>query len=535
MELLTRSKFDQMKEAEFSKEVLQPLLKAMGYKDVFEYHGGSGEKGKDIVCWEVDELGLRRNMALVVKAVRLSGKVAVASEVAAQIQQAFNDPYLDPVTGKAEQVHECWVVTNKDITKETQSSIRSIVGPLYNRFVKFVDGNRVWSLVEEFLQPSLQVALMKVAERVRNIDPYYYPKISLDDEKIAIELKEKFPGASKVQPIEFSISIPEGETGKQADEAMRRLMASGVPATIPGSFLSYKATPEFLRALGLDLSDLETVTITTVPLQQRLPLSIIVDGENEDRVAIEFVELELVQGGNEEATLEGQDRMGLFRVKFVLNLSKMSATLDISIDYKELNAVQTWKALRFQRLLARSAKVTVIHAETEIELFRPKLTKNVWDEPNEAYMELIEKLAIIQRRLQRPIIIPQRSIKRREAEVILDIYEVVTQGVISRTWTSLKIQIVPNEPEQLLAQLTQSAVASYRIEQEALRELFGEEISLGPATHTFPSARIKNLRQVTTQLKQAGAEEKAVTLHLVAADSDQVLIQYKKWMSEDDG
>jgi hypothetical protein len=44
--MLTKRHVEQMEEKDLRKSVLIPLLRAMGYQDVYEYHGGSGELGK---------------------------------------------------------------------------------------------------------------------------------------------------------------------------------------------------------------------------------------------------------------------------------------------------------------------------------------------------------------------------------------------------------------------------------------------------------------------------------------------------------
>jgi len=45
---LTKQHLQNMKEADLRIQVLIPLFKAMGFKDVSHYHGGTGEQGKDI-------------------------------------------------------------------------------------------------------------------------------------------------------------------------------------------------------------------------------------------------------------------------------------------------------------------------------------------------------------------------------------------------------------------------------------------------------------------------------------------------------
>ena len=93
----SRSDIQNMSEATLRTEILIPLFKAMGFSDVFEYHGGPQEQGKDIVMWREDAGAVdRQNYSVVAKAQRITGKVeggGGAGEVAVQVQQCFGrDP-----------------------------------------------------------------------------------------------------------------------------------------------------------------------------------------------------------------------------------------------------------------------------------------------------------------------------------------------------------------------------------------------------------------------------------------------------------
>jgi hypothetical protein len=81
---------ESLDEDAFRKIVLVPLLSRLGYREIVEYHGGSAEKGKDIVCWYDDPMESRRYVALVVKKGDIHGAVGKkgnASEVLYQVQQ----------------------------------------------------------------------------------------------------------------------------------------------------------------------------------------------------------------------------------------------------------------------------------------------------------------------------------------------------------------------------------------------------------------------------------------------------------------
>ena len=89
-----------MKEDELREQVLIPLFEAMGFRDVHHYHGGSQEKGKDIVMWKSGENRERVNYAVVAKAGKISGKASGSSsagEALTQIQQCFNESYAGGV------------------------------------------------------------------------------------------------------------------------------------------------------------------------------------------------------------------------------------------------------------------------------------------------------------------------------------------------------------------------------------------------------------------------------------------------------
>ena len=48
---ITRDQLLEMDESRLRRDVLIPLFREMGFKDVFEYHGHAMEQGKDIVMW----------------------------------------------------------------------------------------------------------------------------------------------------------------------------------------------------------------------------------------------------------------------------------------------------------------------------------------------------------------------------------------------------------------------------------------------------------------------------------------------------
>ena len=204
--MLTKDTFQKLNEADLRKKVLIPLLQAMKYRDVYEYHGGAGEQGKDIVCWKPDDLSSRKNLALVVKATKMSGQAQVgkgtAGEVQTQISQCFGASYIDPSSGEDQEVHHVWVVSNKKITKEAVNAIRSALASTnLVRNVSFIGGNQLWELVEKYLALSMWPFVEEVQKHIQEVDSHYEPQVTISGKETSIAIVEKFPGAAEEKPI----------------------------------------------------------------------------------------------------------------------------------------------------------------------------------------------------------------------------------------------------------------------------------------------------------------------------------------------
>src|SRR5687768_4232992 len=125
---LSRTQLQSLSESELRTTVLIPLFSAMGFRDVYHFHGGTQEQGKDIVMWQPDQLRGRINYAVVVKATKITGQAqgrSSAAEVAFQVAQCFGRPFQDPWTFEERTVHRCIVLSNQEILKEALHSIGS--------------------------------------------------------------------------------------------------------------------------------------------------------------------------------------------------------------------------------------------------------------------------------------------------------------------------------------------------------------------------------------------------------------------------
>jgi hypothetical protein len=206
--VFTKQQVQKMNEKDLRNLVLIPLLRAMKYQDVQEYHGGR-EFGKDIVCWKNNDLGYRKNLALVVKAIPISGKssvhLATAGEIQTQINQCFGKEYLDPVNSSSQSVHQCWVVANHLIGENAIDAIMSGMGhSVHRENIDFVGIDKLWDLIKQFMP--LQATLQKLEEVRHDFetwDTHYRLEAHVGGSGINHTLVEKFPGAAQEKPFEI--------------------------------------------------------------------------------------------------------------------------------------------------------------------------------------------------------------------------------------------------------------------------------------------------------------------------------------------
>ncbi len=141
-----------LKENDFTKQILIPLFKQLGYERV-DFYGGPNEEGKDLICWKRDELGMVDLSVVQVKYYKPTAKAGdnkSFSEVITQLQQASEKrvPFLD---GKLYPPSVVYLVTPYSInTRTLETRFEGIVG-LRNVRIKIIDGVILAELISKHM------------------------------------------------------------------------------------------------------------------------------------------------------------------------------------------------------------------------------------------------------------------------------------------------------------------------------------------------------------------------------------------------
>jgi signal transduction histidine kinase len=165
-----------MSERELTTKVLKPLLYSLGY-DKVDYHGGSYEEGKDLICWKRDELDQVELCVAQVKKVRPSAAASDSqnfSEIVNQLQPATEKrvPYVD---GQEYLPSIVYFITPFQVDTRALRTRFEAYSSLRQHGVKIIDGPLLAQLLKKH-HPTLALTLsggdkseIIVNERLQNI------------------------------------------------------------------------------------------------------------------------------------------------------------------------------------------------------------------------------------------------------------------------------------------------------------------------------------------------------------------------------
>jgi hypothetical protein len=538
--ILSKEHFQEMREDELLKEVLIPLLKAMGYKDVFEYHGGDTEQGKDIVCWKANSLGGRENLAIVAKAVRLTGKASpakgTAAEVQMQIQQCFGKTYLDPVNGEEQAIHQCWVITNKNIGKQAEEAISAALSPMgISRDVKFVNGDKLWELIENYLP--IKAVLQKlddVNKTFDTIDTHYRPVAMLMNTGIKIGVAEKFPGASQEKPFEinFTFAFPDTPEGRIAKNAFERSITTGTPVDIEAPYIQSIKFPDSFNQLIGDQFKQSSLHIEPLINQVQFLARIQLKCDDGDGFILNYVQFKVIQSGTEEVTLSNEDQPIPVQIKLVLSLKEQKATVHFHIPVAQLNVYQLLDVLYLMRAISKPMVAQIIHLDTGILFFEQHQIVGVCEAPDPRFIEALKDLAAIQIKLQQPIMYPNRELTLDEINTIEQLRIILHEGKQVLKWNTLNLAMLPEGVRILLKTFENGKSGTLVFRSQETVSLFDIELPLGEVETRIEKVELINKQEIQKHLDEVQNDETPIECNFVPVDDSPVIKKYLNWQQQ---
>jgi hypothetical protein len=539
--MFTKQQVQDMIESDLRKQVLVPLLRAMNFQGVHEYHGNT-EFGKDIVCWKFDELHNRKNLALVVKATPVSGQSKAAADIENQVRQCFSRPYVDLITGSSEEVDRCWIVSNKTISHDAVDHIKAGIGhAVHQKSVEFVDIDALWDLIEEYMpvQATLQ-KLEEVRQDYDTFDTHYRLEAQVSGSGIHHTLVEKFPGAAQEKPLEIRpvFEFPDTVDGRENLKALERFFEAGTPTKIPAAYIKSIEYSEFLQHVYPAMTKDGFLQFGSRPHPKPLLLRCEIFCDDGDHFVLDYIHLICTQAGQKEATLTNDGQLIPIRMQLVLHFDGKISGFHMSLDHD--NPLNVHQKLMQMRLLCCFSKPHTVHftnLETGMFVGYGRSEVGVCDAPNENALEALAALDALQIKSGRLVSLPDRELTDEEYQDIHMLRTLFHTGKHNATWNSSSASIVVaddtrEEIGQMLRRLAEEGGFVY-LQQDEILSLFGEEYALGPIKPLSLPAKLVNWLEVKARLDQGFCGE--LCLQMIPSDEGTFTKEYVQWLPKGDG
>ena len=537
--MFTRDQIKQMKEDELRTKVLIPLFKAMGFKDVFHYHGGTLELGKDIVMWKEDEDENRKNYALVVKANSITGKVKDVSEVDTQIRQCFGEPYIDPINGSKQNVNYCYLVSSQEIKKEAIHALEATLRPLgLAESVEYFSENRLWELIEKYLkQEALQENIKTIQQISESISPYYKIEVQVSDKESKTILKEKYPGASDNQPITFTGSFitPKTPEGDRIRKDLDDFFKKGTPVEIEKQFFKGFELPNFITQI---FGESETHKIKLESSSPKNPIRVRIDVFSSDETLYTSYYDELVtqRHGKEEAVLASQDQSKPFQFEIVLNSVDKTGNFGFNINLSGNANVKQWlDSVLLNNALAKGETIVITILDTGIELVRSPMKNKQLESFPEGFIQFLDDLVFIQTKTKRPIMYTtSREITDKDEEAVYELKHILATGQLEGTWGSISAGFDENVVAYLLNEIRKLPNGSIPLtfrENQSSYKILDTEILLGPREIVFENAIIESsIEELENSIKSVSEKDILLVKFIPSKPNSKALTTYKNWL-----
>lgn len=151
-------KLSELDEFTLTRDILMPLMRKLGWVRV-DYYGGAYEKGKDIICWRLDELDLAELGVVQVKKFRPSGRASDERsfmEVVNQLLQAVEKKVPNLDDGTEYLPSTVYFITPFSIQTRALETRFEKYAELRRNKVKIIDGPLLLSLAKKHLSDTLR-------------------------------------------------------------------------------------------------------------------------------------------------------------------------------------------------------------------------------------------------------------------------------------------------------------------------------------------------------------------------------------------
>lgn len=518
-----------LSEDEFRQQVLIPLLKAMGYRQVEHTHRPN-ELGKDIVFWRETDLGVRENVAIVAKRQRISAKASGdVGTVVTQVRQAFKAPFLDKLDGTEQFVHRVIVAASGSINQDAQQAIRAAIdNDAYERNVVFWDAGEVVERLNHHLpERSIPGELEAVRKKLSTLEHFtIVPEVRPGGVFHRVE-----PKVDGVRIAKGVFTFPETPEGQAMMDAVDRFFEEGGKVTIPAPFIElFEHHHELAKVFGNE----KPAFLQLGPHVPGPPHAVRLEVETQEGpLTYDRLALRSVKSGSRRAELRTSEDDPL-RIRIVLeDLGPDKKQVSVSLSFKlgGFIAHRARQACRVWRAIADGATFRLVETESDAALLPPQTMPST-DTPPADLVQYLEDLAVVEERLGWSLSLPEH-IAERDLLDARELRQILECGSFVQPFDTYGATFVPREGINILAAFPPGETRWLRITTEAAGyTLLDRTLELGPGHTIFPVVLTEEEhKRIAAQLDE-GADALEITFQS-ASGSEGMRSYYRDYLPEE--
>lgn len=423
-----------------------------------------------------------------------------------------------------------WEYENRDTFADT-------VRPHLSNLLLDMFSNKIALPAERDLRDKLR----QVQEGLNKLNPNYQVAINTVNE---ILILPKHPEADQQSPQLFSgtIKFPDTPEGRERHEEFKRAMATGTPVTIPDEYIKGPLPDLLAPLLSPEGRGRTSLTIGSIPSDRSILLKAKLDCVDGTNATLDYIHLQNTQQGSEEITFNNSKQALPWKFELVLAKEGVRWSIKYSTKTELPNAKRELDAIRFGEAMSKGGTLRMEYADTGLDLPEINVSPGVFPQPDARWKQIIEKLVLIQEKVQIPLAVPMPRNKESRtiaAEDIRKIFETAQKLETGRT--SLELVNWETAVDASLARKLidlfgkgEPVSLSFSSDDDVVN-LFGIDISLGPFVYTCQQTLIteQDLEALKERTAQAN-EGQSIPVRFTPLNGAPMLVHYLNWLPPND-
>lgn len=342
--------------------------------------------------------------------------------------------------------------------------------------------------------------------------------------------------------VSGTIQFPETEEGRERLEQFRRAMATGAPLTVPKEYVKGPMTNVLDAIMGIVAQTGATVTIGSVPADTFLLLKAKMECEDGTSAVLDYIHWRNVRRGDEEVTLDNSHQALPWKFEMVLNREGGRWKIMYSTKSAPPNVRRELDALLFREAMSKGGTLRMEYAESGLDLPEISVAADVITDPDPRWKRLVEKLVLIQEKVQIPLTVPvpreneSGTIAAEDERAIYETTQKLETGRASFELESWETAVGTSVAKKFidLFEKGEPVSISFSYEDEVV-DVLSVAISLGPAVHTcqYTSMTEEDLRALKESAARGGAGE-SIAIRFIPFNNAPMLVHYLNWLPSGD-